>query len=468
MASIYDVTIIGGGPGGYVAAIRASQLGMSVMIVEKISNLGGTCLNVGCIPSKALLHSSQLYNEALHELPDRGIKFKGIELDLKAMMTNKNQVVNDTVKGVNFLIKKNKIDRMFGAGKILRAGEVEVMLEKGEKKTVTSKNIIIATGSDVVNLPGLEIDEKKIISSTGALQLSKVPRSMVVIGAGVIGLEIGSIWHRLGAEVTVVEYLDHILFNMDEDISNKMIRILEVQGLKFQLKSKVAGVRKTKSGVTITIQPKNDVKPKVLMTDVVMVAIGRRPYTYGLGLEKIGVRTDDRGFIVIDDQFKTNVNGIYAIGDVVGGAMLAHKAEDEGIVLAEILAGQPSKIDYETIPTIVYTWPEVAGLGKTENQLRAGGVNYNVGKFPFSANPRARVMGAITGFAKILADAETDALLGVHIIGPFAGELIQECVVAMEFGGTAEDIARICHGHPGLSEVIREAALSVDNRSLHT
>jgi len=467
MADTYDVTIIGGGPGGYVTAIRAAQLGMKVALVEKRSTLGGTCLNVGCIPSKALLHSSHLYHEAQHGMAEHGVKATGVKLDLKAMMAHKDAVVGDTIKGVDFLMKKNKIDRLEGLGTIIGPGTVEVTPEKGKKSSISTKNIIIATGSDVTPLPGVEVDEKQIVTSTGALELPKVPKSMVVIGAGVIGLEMGSVWSRLGAKVTVVEFMDNILFGMDGELSKNMARILKKQGFEFKLKSKVTGAKKAKTGVTLTIEPRDGGGAETLKADVVLVAVGRRPFTQGLGLQNVGVKMDERGFIQTDDHFKTSADGIYAIGDVIGGAMLAHKAEDEGVVLAEMLAGQSGHIDYDAIPGIVYTWPEVAGLGKTEEKLKEAGVNYSIGKFPFSANARARAMGDTDGFVKVLADTETDAILGVHIIGAAAGELIQECVVAMEFGGAAEDIARICHGHPGLSEVVKEAALAVDGRALH-
>ena len=467
MADTYDVTVIGGGPGGYVAAIRAAQLGMKVALVEKRSTLGGTCLNVGCIPSKALLHSSHLFAEAQHAFADHGIKASGVKLDLKKMMAHKDGVVGDTIKGVDFLMKKNKITRLVGAGSIAAPGKVTVTPDKGKGETLDTKNIIIATGSDVTPLPGVDIDEKVIVSSTGALELTKVPKNFVVVGAGVIGLEMGSVWSRLGANVTVVEFLDVILPGMDVEVSKQMQRILKGQGLDFKLKSKVVGAKKSKTGVTLTVEPRDGGDAEKLQADVVLVAIGRRPYTDGLGLENAGVKVDDRGFIPTDHGFKTNVDGIYAIGDVIGGAMLAHKAEDEGVVLAEMIAGQSGHIDYDAIPGIVYTWPEVAGLGKTEEQLKKAGVKYKAGKFPFMANARARAMGDTDGFVKILADAETDAVLGVHIVGPAAGDLIQECVTVMEFGGAAEDIARICHGHPGLSEVVKEAALAVDGRALH-
>ena len=467
MPDVYDLTVIGGGPGGYVAAIRASQLGMRVKIVDRRPSLGGTCLNVGCIPSKALLHSSLLYHEARYGISKFGIMATGVKLDLKTMMEHKKKVVKDTVKGVDYLIKKNKIDRLLGTGKIIGAGETEVITEKGKKETVVSKNIVVATGSRVTHLPGVEIDEKKIFSSTGALELPKVPRSMVIIGGGAIGLEIGSIWRRLGAEVTVVEFMDRILFGMDGEISKSMAKVLKNQGFNIFLSSKLVSVKKNKAGVTLLIECSDSGKSRELKTDIVMVAIGRCPNTSNLGLEDMSVNTDDRGFIKTDGNFKTNVDSIYAIGDVIGGPMLAHKAEEEGIILAEILAGQSGHVGYDTIPSIVYTWPEVAGLGKSEEQLKETGTPYKVGKIPFSVNPRARVMGNTTGFVKILAEAKTDAVLGVHILGASAGELIQECVVAMEFCASTEDVARICHGHPGLCEIVKEAALAVHDRAIH-
>ena len=464
--SNFDVIIIGGGPGGYVAAIRAAQLGLSVALVEKRPTLGGTCLNVGCIPSKALLHSSHLYEEAQHQFADHGVVVGGVKLDLKTMMGHKDSVVGDTIKGVDFLMKKNKINRMIGTGKITGAGKVEVTGDDGKAQSLTTKNIIIATGSDVAPLPGVEIDEKQIVSSTGALALPKVPKKMVVVGAGVIGLELGSVWRRLGAEVTVVEFLDVIMPGSDAEISKNMQRILKGQGFEFKLGSKVTSAKAAKSGVTLTVEPKAGGDAEEIKADVVLVAIGRIPYTAGLGLEETGVETD-RGFVKVNEHFETNVKGIFAIGDVIGGMMLAHKAEDEGVVLAEMLAGQSGHINYDAIPGIVYTAPEVATVGKSEEKLKELGIAYKAGKFPFMANARARAMSATDGFVKILADAETDEVLGVHIIGAAAGDLIQECVVAMEFGGSAEDIARICHGHPGLSEVVKEAALAVDGRALH-
>ena len=465
--TIYDVTYIGAGPGGYVSAIRAAQLGLKVAIVEKRSTLGGTCLNVGCIPSKALLHSSHLFEEANEGMAAHGVIASNVKLDLKSMMGHKDNVVNDTIKGVDYLMKKNKIERLVGIGSIIAPGSIKVTDNNGKSDTIKTKNIVIATGSDVAPLSGVEIDEKLIVSSTGALTLKKVPKKMIVIGAGVIGLELGSVWRRLGADVEVIEFLDACLFGSDAEVSRVTQRSLEKQGLKFRMKSKVIGASTSKSVVTLKVEPRDGGDVEEIKADCVLVAIGRSPYTDNLGLEQIGVEMDG-GFIKTTNGFKTNVNGIYAIGDVIGGMMLAHKAEDEGVVLAEMLAGQSGHINYDAIPGIVYTWPEVATVGKTEEQLKELGVAYNVGKFNFTANARARAMNSTDGFVKILADAETDEVLGVHIIGASAGELIQECIVAMEFGGSAEDIARTCHGHPGLSEVVKEAALDVDNRALHS
>jgi dihydrolipoamide dehydrogenase len=461
----FDVVIIGGGPGGYVAAIRAAQLGLQVAIVEKRAGLGGTCLNIGCIPSKALLQSSHHYHVAQHDLADHGVKVGKVGLDLKAMMARKDGIVSDTLKGVDFLMKKNKIKRFLGTGVI--TSENEVTVEGDKKEVLTTEDIIIATGSDVAPLPGVEIDEKQIVSSTGALTLSKVPKKMIVVGAGVIGLEMGSVWGRLGAEVIVVEFFDVIMPGMDAEVSSQMQKILEGQDMKFSMSSKVTGAKTSKAGVTLTVEPVAGGDAQEVKADIVLVAIGRRPYTDGLGLDSVGVETDKRGFIPVNDHFQTSAPNVYAIGDVIGGLMLAHKAEDEGSVVAEIIAGESGHINYDAIPGIVYTWPEVASLGKTEEQLKDAGIDYNSGKFPFMANARARAMGDIEGFVKILADKKTDAVLGVHIVGPEAGDLIQECVVAMEFGGSAEDIARTCHGHPGLSEVVKEAALGVAGRALH-
>ena len=463
----FDVVVIGAGPGGYVCAIRAAQLGLSVAIVEKMKTLGGTCLNVGCIPSKALLNSSHLFEEAGHGFAAQGIKTSGVSLDLPAMMGHKDKVVDATVKGVDFLMKKNKITRLLGAGTIKAKGIVTVTGDDGKAQEIAAKNIVIATGSDVAPLPGVAIDEIQIVSSTGALALPKVPKTMIVVGGGVIGLELGSVWRRLGAEVTVVEFLDAILPGMDGEVATTAKRLFEKQGIKFKLGAKVTGAKTAKSGVTLTVEPKAGGAAEELSAEVVLVAIGRRPFTQGLGLETVGVLLDKRGFVTIDAHYKTNVAGIYAIGDVVGGAMLAHKAEEEGVALAEILAGQAGHVNYGAIPAIVYTFPEIAGLGKTEEQLKAAGVAYKSGKFPYMANARARAMAATDGFVKILADATTDEILGVHIIGAQAGDIIQECVVAMEFKAASEDIARTSHGHPGLSEIVKEAALAVLGRALH-
>jgi len=468
MSDSYDLVVIGGGPGGYVAAIRAAQLGLKTAIVEKRGKLGGTCLNVGCIPSKALLQSSHHYEMAAHEFEAHGIKTTGLALDLKSMLGRKEKVVDDLTKGIEFLMKKNKVDYIVGAGTITAPGEVSVSPGKGKRKQVLKTgNIMIATGSDVAPLPGVDIDEKKIVSSTGALNLPKVPKNLVVIGAGVIGLELGSVWRRLGAEVTVIEFLDVVLPGMDAEVSKHMQRILKKQGMAFKLKTKVTGAKSTRAGVTLTMEPRDGGNSETLKADVVLVSIGRRPYTEGLGLDKVGVEMDAHGFIQVDEDYQTNVEGIYAIGDVIGGAMLAHKAEDEGVVCAEILAGETGHIDYDAIPGIVYTHPEVASVGKTEEQLKEAGIEYSVGKFPFTANSRARCNADTDGFVKILADKATDAILGCHIIGPGGGDLIQEVVVAMELSASAEDVARICHGHPGLPEAVKEAALGAGGRAIH-
>ena len=465
MSVVYDLVVIGGGPGGYVGAIRAAQLGLKTAIVEARGALGGTCLNVGCIPSKALLQSSHHFEVAEKEFSSHGIKTNGLKLDLKTMLGRKDKVVVDLTNGIEFLMKKNKIDYIVGFGEITAPGEVTV---KGDQKQILkTENIMIATGSEVAPLPGIEIDEKLVVSSTGALNLPKVPKTMAVIGAGVIGLELGSVWRRLGAEVTVIEFLDVALPGMDAEISKTMGRILKKQGMKLKLKTKVTGAKRSKTNVTLTMEPRDGGKVDTLKADVVLVAIGRRPFTDKLGLDKVGVKIDERGFIPVDEDYQTNVEGIYAVGDVIGGAMLAHKAEDEGSVCAEIISGQTGHIDYNLITGIVYTHPEVASVGKNEEQLKEAGIEYTVGKFPFSANSRARTNADSEGFVKILADKKTDALLGCHIIGPQAGDLIQEMVVAMELSASAEDVARICHGHPGLSEAVKEAALSAGGRALH-
>ena len=464
----YDVIVIGGGPGGYVCAIRAAQLGLKTACIEKRGALGGTCLNVGCIPSKALLHASELYAEAHGGMESLGIKLGKVGLDLAAMLGHKDKVVSDLTKGVEFLLRKNKIDYIRGTATLSGEGTVAVDSGKG-KSELKAKAIVIATGSDHVDLPGVKIDEKRIVSSTGALSLAKVPEHLVVVGGGYIGLELGSVWMRLGAKITVVEFLDRIVPGMDGEIGKAFQRMLKKQGMTFRLGTKVTGAKASKSGIALSIEPsKEGGKAETLEADVVLVAIGRRPYTTGLGLEKAGVEVDKGGRITVDLRFQTNVPGVYAIGDVIAGPMLAHKAEEEGVALAEILAGQSGHVNYETVPGIVYTWPEVAAVGKTEEQLKEAGVAYKVGKFPFSANSRARVAAQSEGMVKILADAASDRILGAHIIGPDAGTLIHEVVVAMEFGGSAEDLARSFHGHPTLNEAVKEAALAVDGRAIHS
>lgn len=462
MSGNFDVIIIGAGPGGYVCAVRAAQLGMKVACVEKRATLGGTCLNVGCIPSKALLSSSEKYEDAAHHMKDIGIRIGKIDLDLKGMMGFKDKVVESNVKGIDFLFKKNKITRLEGAAEITAPGRVKVA---GQEYGAGA--IIIATGSDVAGLPGIEIDEKKIVSSTGALTLEKVPAKMVVIGGGVIGLELGTVWRRLGAEVTVIEYMDQILPGMDGEIRKEAEKIFKKQGIVFKAGAKVTSAKAGAKGVDLTVEPAQGGAEEKLSADIVLMAVGRKPYTEGLGLEKVGVALDERGRVNVDERFRTSVEGIYAIGDVIRGPMLAHKAEDEGVVLAEMLAGQSGHINYDLIPGVVYTWPEIASVGKTEEQLKESGTAYNAGKFPFMANGRARAMNALDGFVKILADAKTDRILGAHIIGPNAGDLIQEVVSVMEFDGTAEDIARTCHAHPTLTEVVKEAALAVHKRPIH-
>ena len=462
----YDLIVIGTGPGGYVCAIRAAQLGMKVAVVEKRATHGGTCLNVGCIPSKALLHASEMFEVAGHDFPAFGVVVGKPKLDLPAMMKHKDDTVAANVNGVGFLLKKNKIDAVFGTGTITAPGKVSVTAADGKVSELESKNIVIATGSDVAQLPGVTIDEKVIISSTGGIALDKVPGKLVIVGAGVIGLELGSVWGRLGSQVTVVEYLDRILPGMDLDVAKQFQRLLEKQGFTFKLSHKVSKVETVKGGAKVTIEPSAGGDAESLDADVVLVAIGRRPYTDGLGLDKVGV-TLDRGRVVIDDHFQSNVPGIYAIGDVVRGPMLAHKAEDEGVAVAEIIAGQHGHVNYDVIPGVVYTSPEIASVGKTEEELKAANIAYKVGKFPFTANGRARAMRHSDGFVKVLADAATDRVLGVHIVGHGAGELIAECAVLMEFGGSAEDLARTCHAHPTMSEAVKEAAMAVDKRSIH-
>ena len=463
----YDLIVIGTGPGGYVCAIRAAQLGLKVAVVEKRATHGGTCLNVGCIPSKALLHASELFEEAGHSFAMMGIKVGTPQLDLAAMQKFKDEGVDGNVKGVEFLLKKNKIDSVRGTARIVAAGKVAVADADGKSQTLDAKAIVIATGSDVARLRGIDIDEKRVVSSTGALTLEKVPGHLLVIGAGVIGLELGSVWRRLGAKVTVVEFLDRILPGLDADTSRQFQRLLQKQGMAFRLSSKVAAVDASGATLQVTVEPAAGGKPETLEADVVLVAVGRVPYTQGLGLDEAGVKKDERGRIAVDAHFATSVPGIYAIGDVIAGPMLAHKAEDEGVAVAEILAGKAGHVNYDVIPNVVYTAPELASVGKTEEELKAAGTAYNVGKFPFTANGRAKANQQTDGFVKILADAKTDRVLGVHILGADAGNMIAEAAVAMEFGASAEDIARTCHAHPTLPEAVKEAALAVDKRAIH-
>ncbi|WBL79216.1 dihydrolipoyl dehydrogenase [Bradyrhizobium xenonodulans] len=462
----YDLVVIGTGPGGYVCAVRASQLGMKVAVVEKNATLGGTCLNVGCMPSKALLHASEMFEEAGHSFAKMGVNVSAPKLELPAMMNFKQQGIDGNVKGVEFLMKKNKVDVLKGTGKILGTGKVEVSAD-GKSQVIETKNIVIATGSDIARLKGIEIDEKRIVSSTGALSLDKVPGKLLIVGAGVIGLELGSVWKRLGAEVVVVEFLDRILPGMDGEIAKQFQRILEKQGFAFKLGAKVTAVDTSGKSLKATIEPAAGGAAETLDADVVLVCIGRVPYTDGLGLKEAGVALDNRGRVQIDPHFATSLKGVYAIGDVVAGPMLAHKAEDEGVAVAEIIAGQAGHVNYDVIPGVVYTTPEVSSVGKTEEELKQAGVAYTVGKFPFTANGRSKVNQTTDGFVKILADAKTDRVLGVHIIGIEAGEMIHEACVLMEFGGSAEDLARTCHAHPTRSEAVKEAALAVGKRAIH-
>ncbi len=462
-----DLVIIGGGPGGYVAALRASQLGMRVACVEKRAQLGGTCLNVGCIPSKALLHSSELYAQAVDGLEAHGVRVANVELDLPAMMARKDDVVAKLSAGIQSLFKKGKIQHIVGTGRLVAAGQVEVALEDGSTEVLHAPKILIATGSESIDIPGLPIDEKQIVTSTGALALDRVPERMVVIGAGAIGLELGSVWSRLGAEVTVVEILDQILPGMDNEIAKATQRVLKKQGLKFQLGTKVLAAKPGADAVQLTLEPAAGGDATSAEAEVVLVAVGRRPHTEGLGLDELGVVRNERGFIQADGAFQTNVPGVYAIGDCVPGPMLAHKAEEDGVACVETMAGQRGHVDYDRVPGVVYTWPEVAGVGKTEEQLKADGVAYKVGKFSLMANSRSRANGETDGMVKILADAESDRVLGVHILGAMAGDLIAEAVLAMEFGASSEDIARTCHAHPSVGEAVKEAALAVDGRAIH-
>jgi len=463
----HDLVIIGSGPGGYVCAIKAAQLGLKTAIVERNATLGGTCLNVGCIPSKALLHASEMLAEAQHSFAKLGVRTGKVEVDLPAMLAHKDATVKANVDGVAFLMKKNKVDVVRGTGRLSGAGQVIVTGEAGET-TLDTRAIVLATGSAVAGIPGVDvsIDEQVIVSSTGALALAAVPKTMVVVGGGVIGLELGSVWSRLGAKVTVVEYLDTILGGMDGEIARQAQRALAKQGLEFRLGAKVTGVARGKKGASVTFEPVKGGAAETLEADVVLIATGRKPYTEGLGLEAAGVNVE-RGRIAIDDHFRTSVPGVYAIGDVVRGPMLAHKAEDEGVAVAEIIAGKAGHVNYGVIPGVVYTSPEVASVGKTEEELKAAGVTFTVGKFPFTANGRARAMLATDGLVKVLADKATDRVLGVHILGHGAGEMIHEAAVLMEFGGSAEDLARTCHAHPTMSEAVKEAALAAWTKPLH-
>jgi len=463
----FDLAVIGAGPGGYVAALRAAQLGMKTACIDRNDQLGGTCLRVGCIPSKALLHSSERYAEARHGFASHGIVFEGLSLDLAAMMKRKTEAVDGLAKGIAFLLKKNGVERIQGEARIEKPGQIAVTGPDGESKQVAAERILVATGSTSAELPGVAVDEKRIVSSTGALAFESVPERLVVVGAGAIGLELGSVWSRLGAEVTVLEFLDHILPGMDREIAKHTQRVLSRQGLSFQLASKVTGAETGGDEVVLRVEPAAGGEAKQVAADAVLVSIGRKPRTQGFGLEEIGVALDERGFVRVDDDFATSVPGVFAIGDCVPGPMLAHKAEEEGVACVERMAGQQTAVHYGRVPAVVYTWPEVAAVGETEEALKERGVEYRVGKFSFQANSRARVTGDTDGFVKVLADAATDELLGVHILGPMAGDLLAEAVMALEFRASAEDLARTCHAHPALAEALKEAALAAAGRALH-
>ena len=462
----FDLVVIGGGPGGYVCAIRAAQLGLKTACVESRGTLGGTCLNVGCIPSKSLLNLSENYHKAKKDFDRQGIEIEGIKLNIEKMMSNKNKSVQVLTKGVEFLLKKNKVTYIKGKGVLFSKNDI-IVYDQNKKTNIKTKNIVIATGSEVSSLPGIEIDEKNIISSTGALSLKKVPKKLAIIGGGYIGLEMGSVWSRLGSDVTVIEFLNHITPGMDKEISNEFKKILIKQGIKFKMESKVNSVKNTANGVSINYTDIKNSKNETLDFDKVLVSVGRKPYTEGLNLSKVGVKKDTKGRIQVNEKLQTSIQNIYAIGDVIKGPMLAHKAEEEGIAVAEILAGQAGHVNYDVIPGVIYTSPEVATVGKTEEQLKEAKMSYKVGKFPFLANSRAKVNNETEGFVKILADSKTDKVLGVHIIGPHCGDMIAEMALAMEFGASAEDIARTCHAHPTHTEAIKEAALAVDKRPIH-
>jgi dihydrolipoamide dehydrogenase len=461
MADTFDAVVIGGGPGGYNAAIRLGQLGLSTACIDKRGQFGGTCLNVGCIPSKALLFASERFDEAGHGYAKLGIKAT-VELDLPAMMGHKDKVVGELTKGVEFLLKKAKSEAIVGEARVTAPGTMEVKGRDGATRTITTKNIIIATGSEVAALPGVTIDEKQIVSSTGALALKEVPKRLLVVGGGYIGLELGSVWRRLGSEVTVVEFLDRITPGLDGEIGKAFQRILTKQGMKFQLSTKVVGVEKKGGALAVTVEPAAGGEKKTIETDMMLVSIGRRPFVDNLGLDKVGVKLDQRGRVITDGHYATNVAGIWAIGDCREGAMLAHKAEDEAVACAERIAGKAGHVNYDAIPAVVYTAPEVASVGKTEEELKAAGVTYKIGKFPFTANARAKTIAATDGFAKVIADAKTDRVLGVHILGAEAGNMIAEAALAIEFGAASEDIARSSHAHPTLTEAVRQAAMGVE------
>ena len=466
MSEKFQAVVIGGGPGGYVCAIRLAQVGLKTACIESRGALGGTCLNVGCIPSKSLLNLSEEFHK-VKNLSSKGIEVGDVKLDLQKMMKNKDKAVTVLTKGVEFLLKKNKVSYFKGTGSFKSKNEILIKDEKGSENIIQSEKTIIATGSVPVSLPGIDIDEKIIVSSTGALKLEKVPSKMVVVGGGYIGLEMGSVWSRLGAEVHVVEFLDHITPGMDKEISNEFMKILKKQGMQFHMQNKVESINKSNSGATVITTDKDGNKNE-FDCEVVLISVGRKPNTQGLNLESVGVELDDRKRVKVDHTYKTNVQDIYAIGDVIAGPMLAHKAEDEGIAVAENIVGQSGHVNYDTIPGVVYTTPEVASIGKTEEQLKELNIEYKIGKFSFMANSRAKAIDDAEGFVKILADKNTDKVLGAHIIGPHAGELIAEIGVAMEFGASSEDIARTCHAHPTFSEAVKEAALSVDKRAIHS
>jgi dihydrolipoamide dehydrogenase len=461
MADSFDVVVIGGGPGGYNAAIRAGQLGLSSACIDKRGTFGGTCLNIGCIPSKALLHASEEFEAARIEFPKIGIK-ASVELDLPGMMAFKSKVVGELTKGVEFLLKKNKSEAIVGEARIAAPGKVEVKLKDGGTRTLSAKHIIIATGSDVAPLSGVTLDEQQIVSSTGALDLKSVPKRLLVVGGGYIGLELGSVWRRLGSDVTVVEFLDRITPGLDGEVGKQFQRILAKQGIKFQLSTKVVGVQKKSDGLAVTVEPASGGAQITIEADVMMVCIGRRPFTDNLGLDKVGVKLDSRGRVITGAHYKTNIEGIYAVGDCREGAMLAHKAEDEAVACIERIAGKPGHVNYDAIPAVVYTAPEVASVGKTEEELKTAGIAYKVGKFPFTANARAKTIAATDGFVKVLADAKTDRVLGMHIIGADAGDMIMEGAIAIEFGAASEDLARTSHAHPTLSEAVRQASMAVE------